>query len=223
MESAAEYTVQGSDEQGTDAWRYARAGFCTASNFAKVMTEPDAAGKKAGRTIGKTAEKYLDQVLTEYLTGRPAPEIHIAAFEYGHRWEQEAREVFEDRTGLNVDVVGFIQHQELPRVGCSPDGLIGDTEGLELKCPINWENHTHNLRTKEVPPEYMAQIQGAMWVTKRDRWYFASYCPFIQEPDLRMVIVPVERDEKFIARLETAVTRFVRVLLESIHELGGRS
>ena len=186
------------------------------------MTGPDAAGKKAGRTIGKTAEKYLEQVLTEYLTGRPAPEMHLAAFDYGHKWEQEAREVFEDRTGLNVDVVGFIQHQELPRVGCSPDGLIGDTEGLELKCPINWENHTHNLLTREVPPEYMAQVQGAMWVTKRSRWYFASYCPYIQEPALRMVIVPVERDEEFIGRLEAAVTRFVTVLLQSIQELSGR-
>jgi len=217
MESTAEYAVQGSPE-----WKAARLGFCTASNFAKVMAQPDAAGKKAGRIIGRTAEDYLEQLLNEYGTGLPTPEMHIAAFEWGHRWEQEAREVFEDRTGLNVDVVGFIHHQTLPKVGCSPDGLIGDTEGLELKCPINGKNHAHNLRAKEVPSEYVAQIQGAMWITQRSHWYFASYDPRWRDPELRMVIVLVERDEEFIAKLETAVTRFVRVLLESIQELGGR-
>jgi hypothetical protein len=61
-----------------------------------------------------------------------------------------------------------------------------------------------------------------MWVCRKSYSHYVSYDPRVKEPKLRTIIIPVQRDEIFIAELEAKVTRFVRVLLESIQELSGR-
>jgi predicted phage-related endonuclease len=93
---------------------------------------------------------------------------------------------------------------------------------LEIKCPFGTKEHVRTALSQEVPDQYIAQVQGQLWVTGRQWSHFVSYDPRVKNAGLRMIVVPVERDEEFIGRLETAVTRFVRVLLEAIQELGGR-
>jgi hypothetical protein len=41
----------------------------------------------------------------------------------------------------------------------------------------------------------------------------------VRDPGLRLVVIPVQQDEAFIAEMETKVRNFVRVLLESIQAL----
>lgn len=80
-------------------------------------------------------------------------------------------------TGLHVEQVGFITREDW--AGCSPDGLIGETAGLEIKCPFG-------LRKDEKPqfksifddlPHYFDQVQFSLWVTGRDVWHFYQWSP----------------------------------------------
>lgn len=217
METQSQYTVQGSDE-----WKAARLGHLGASRFADVLTEPRSKADKEAGKLSATAETCLLAILGEYLTGLPSDDFTSAATRWGTEWEPEARSVYESTMDCDVDQVGFIHHPTLPRVGCSPDGLVGADGLIEIKCPFGTKEHVRTALSQEVPDQYIAQTQGQLWVTGRKWSHFVSYDPRVKDTALRLIVVPVERDEEFIGKLEQAVTRFVRVLLESIQELGGR-
>jgi len=83
--------------------------------------------------------------------------------------------------------------------GASPDGLIGEDGLLEIKCPLA---HTHvgYLREGVLPPKYIPQVQGQLWVTGRQWCDFVSY-----HPELKIMIVRVERDDSYIFTLANLV------------------
>ena len=181
-------------EQGTEAWFQARAGLPTSSEFKTVQ----ASGKGGGESI--TRAKYMRQLAGEILTGEPAPagytNDHMAR---GHEQEDDARRLFSLITDLEPIRVGFVREG---RAGCSPDSLIGENAGLEIKCAIP-AVQIERLQLGRLPPEHVAQVQGSLWVTGRDHWHFVSYCP-----RLPPLIVRVERDEAYIAKLAEAVAAF---------------
>jgi len=151
METTAEYAVQGSPE-----WKAARLGFCTASRFADVLTEPRSkADKEAGR-LSATAETYMLALLGEYLTNLPADDYQSPAMRWGTEWEAEARSVYEDTMDCDVDTTGFVHHPTIPKVGCSPDGLIGTDGLLEIKAPFTTNEHVRTALSLEVPEQYFA-------------------------------------------------------------------
>ena len=125
------------------------------------------------------------------------------ALAWGHEVEQFARDAYELETGNVVQQVGFIEHQEFPFAGASPDGLIDDDGGLELKCPRDSRIHLDRFLSG-VPSEYIPQIQGCMWVTGRQWWHFASYDPRMPESH-RLLIIKVPRDDAVIAKIQAAV------------------
>src|SRR6185369_5940490 len=134
----------------------------------------------------------------ERLTQRPVDSFLSFAMRQGQEREPAARLAFEIQTGRLVQQVGFCRHDSLA-AGCSPDGLIGDDEGLELKSP---EPHAHLacLRTERVPSQYVWQVQGGLWITGRKRWRFVSFNPDFPE-ELQLVIVTEPRDQAAIDRL----------------------
>jgi len=181
-------------EQGTLAWFEARAGIPTASEFKTVQ----ASGKGGGESV--TRAKYLRQLAGEILTGEPAPagysNDHMLR---GQEQEDDARRLFSLITDLEPERVGFVREG---RAGCSPDSLIGEDAGLEIKCAIP-AVQIERLQLGRLPPEHVAQVQGSLWVTGRKHWWFTSYCP-----RLPPLIVKVERDEAYIAQLAKAVEAF---------------
>ena len=60
-------------------------------------------------------------------------------------------------------------------------------------------------------------------MTGRRYLHFVSYDPRVKDTGLRLIVVTVERDEEFIARLESSVVRFVKVLLQAIQALSERA
>ena len=201
-------------DQRTDAWHAARAGKFTGSRFADLL----AVSKRDGKPL-KAYDDLIWQIVTERLTQQPSESITAAALQWGTEVEEYAREAFELETGLVVQEVGFIPHPEHAFIGVSPDGLIGDTSGLEIKCPKNPAIHLERFLTG-MPDMYRAQVQGCMWVTGRTHWHFASYDPRMPESH-RLLIIPVERDDAFIAQLESAALRAeaqVQAMLESLME-----
>ena len=60
-------------------------------------------------------------------------------------------------------------------------------------------------------------------MTGRTYSHFVSYDPRVKDTGLRLIVVPVARDDEFIARLECSVVRFVKVLLQAIQTLNERA
>lgn len=181
-------------EQGSAEWFAVRAGVVTASEFATVQAK----GKDGGRSL--TRDKYMRQLAGEILTEEPAPEGYSNAFmERGKELEDEARKMFAFMSDVEPVRVGFIKDG---RAGCSPDSLVNDDAGLEIKVAIP-AVQIERLQRGRLPPEHVAQVQGSLWVTGRRSWHFVSYCP-----KLPPLILEVGRDETYIAQLAKAVDAF---------------
>lgn len=187
--------------QGSEAWRLDRNGRATASRFKDVQAK-----LKSGKGEAATRSSYRMELVVERLTGTPQEGYTNKAMEWGTQNEDAAREAAMDKTGLWIVQTGFIPHAEL-MAGASPDGLIEQDGGCEIKCPFNSVVHVETLRNG-MPPEHVAQVQGNMWITGRQYWLFVSYDPRMPE-HLRLHCERIERDEKYIAELEAEVRAFL--------------
>lgn len=196
-------------EQGSPEWFAARAGIATASEFKTVLRE----GKSGSASVTRAA--YLRKLAGEVLTGEPAPEGYSNTFmERGQALEDEARRMFAFMRDAEPLRVGFIRNE---RVGCSPDSLIGEDSGLEIKIAIP-SVQIERLQWGRLPPEHVAQVQGSIWITGRQSWEFMSYCP-----KLPPLIVRVPREEAYILTLAKAVDAFndeLDALVASIRSYG---
>lgn len=186
--------------QGTPEWLAARAGHVTASRFKDVLAKG-----KSGEAI--TRRNYRFQLVTERLTGLPCETYKNGAMEWGTAHEPDARQAYEAKTAAIVEEVGLILHPSIAWVGASPDGLIEDDGGMEIKCPAQSAVHVETI-TSGVPSEHRAQIQGAMWVTGRKWWDYASFDPRMPE-NLQLYVERVQRDEGYIKALEEEVIKFL--------------
>jgi hypothetical protein len=160
------------------------------------------------------------QLACERLTGQPVQRLDTAAMAWGRDQEAAAAALYADRTGAQVEEIGFVRHPHL-EAGCSPDGLI-DWDGLiEIKCPFNPINHVETLEGG-VPAEHIAQIQGQMWVTGRTWCDFVSFDPRMP-PRLQLYVQRVDRDPAYITKLGDEVASFlseVSAMVERIQRLG---
>lgn len=194
-------------EQRSPEWFQARLGKATASRFADIM-----ATTKSGPSA--TRKNYLSELVLERLTHKPTESYTNQAMINGIETEPLAKLRYELATGLNVIDTGFWEHKSL-LAGASPDGLIGDNGLLEIKCPIP-STHIQTLKTRKTPPKYIAQIQGQMWITKRDWCDFVSFNSDMPV-NAQLFIVRVLRDEGYIKNLE----KEVRVFLDEVKEQVG--
>lgn len=181
-------------EQRSPEWYAARAGKLTASRFKDVL------GTKAARA------KYMREIVFERLAGQAKHSVNSKSMSWGTEVEPFSAEAFQLRTGLIVDVAEFVTHPRYPFIGCSPDGLIGDDEGLEMKSPHDEAVHIETWLTG-MPADHKAQVQGSLFVTGRQAWYFTSYDPR-QAERFRLYIERVARDEKYIANLAGELLQF---------------
>lgn len=187
--------------QRSPEWFAARRGRATASRFADVLSR----GRNGGESAARRA--YRSQLVVERLTGQVAPGYENDAMRWGVEQEPIARAALELATGLSIEECDFIPHAEIA-AGCSPDGLYGDHGGVEIKCP-NTATHLEYLsRGAGCPAEYVAQVQGCLWITGRSEWLFASFDPRLP-PKLRLYHSLVKRDEAYIETLEREVRAFV--------------
>jgi hypothetical protein len=188
-------------EQGSPEWFAARVGIPTASEFSTVMAK----GKDGGKSV--TRRTYMLKLAGEILTGEPMESYTNVHMERGREMEAEARSAYELMRDVDTLQVGFIVNGDK---GCSPDSLIGEDGGLEIKTALP-HIQVERLLKGELPSEHKAQVQGNMWVTERKFWDFVSYCP-----RLPLLIVRVPRDDGYIATLAGAVKAFNEELAETV-------
>jgi len=190
-------------KQGTPQWYTIRCGVPTASNFDKIITSKGEPSKQARKYLYKTAGESLTEV--------PEETYQNQAMIRGIEMEDEARSLYELITGTTVKKVGFCLNDK--GAGCSPDGLVGDDGGIQIKCP-SIAVHVGYLLDGKLPTDYFQQVQGEMYVTDRKWWDFVSYYP-----GLRPLIIRVERDEEFIKKLHNELNKFCKDLKDIINKI----
>lgn len=184
-------------EQGSAEWFTARAGIPTASEFSTVMAKGE----------GKTRKTYMLKLAGEILTEEPMPSYSNADMERGKVMEDEARDLYSFTADVEPQRVGFIRNGDK---GASPDSLIGDNGGLEIKSALAHIQIERLLRD-ELPSEHKAQVQGCLWIAEREWWDFTSYCP-----KLPLFVKRVYRDEDYIKKMSDEVDRFNAELQQTV-------
>lgn len=183
--------------QGEHEWLTARVGKVTASEADNLLT-PEFEIRK-----GETPKTYLCRKVAEATLGRPLEGFTSFATEQGQELEQEARSwfAFDNDGKYRVQNVGFVEGDD-GRCGCSPDALLDDDGGLELKAPQP-TNHVRYLLNGELPKDYAVQVHFSMYVTHRPWWMFVSY-----RRKFRPLVLRIERDERIIAKIGDALGKF---------------
>lgn len=182
--------------QGSDEWLKLRCGVITASELDRLVT-PKFEIRKWSTEMPKT---YLAEKLAETWCG-PLASANAFAMEQGKWLEKEALPAYKIEFG-DVRRVGFCMMTN-GRVGCSPDGLVGEEGGVEIKCPEPTQ-HIKYLLGGTLPDDYAPQVHGSMLVTGRPWWDFMSY-----QRDLPSLFLRVHRDEQKIQTLQTAIGDFI--------------
>jgi YqaJ-like viral recombinase domain len=184
-------------EQNSAKWIRARTGRITASRICDLMATLKRGGEAASR------RDYRAELIAERLTGKAENCYVSKEMRYGSEQEPFARTAYEIRTENIVDQVGFVFHPRLDFSGASPDGLIREDGGLELKCPKT-TTHLAYIGAGIVPKEYEYQMLWNMACAEREWWDFASFDPRLPEK-LRLFIVRMPRDGGRIREIEREV------------------
>jgi len=183
-------------QQRSEEWFAARRGLPTCSRFNQILTAVQGKPSSAQDTL-------INELIAESLC--PPEEGFIrpasAEMEYGMKLEAEARCCYElEYAREPMSEVGFML-ADCGMFGGSPDALVGESGGVEIKCP-NASTHIGYFRAGVLPSEYRCQVHGYMVVSNRPWWDFFSYARNI--PPFR---VRVPRDD-FTAKLEAEVLSF---------------
>jgi putative phage-type endonuclease len=194
--------------QGTPEWLSARAGRVTASMISNVLMKPETAGFR----------DYQAQLVAEILTGKPQGSDYTNShMQFGTETEPLARSAYEAETGFSVDEVGLCIHPTIERAGASPDGLVGNSGLVEIKCP-KVATHLAYQIAGVVPSGYKNQMMWQMACTGRDWCDFVSFRHDLPE-HLQLFVVRFKRDPARILELETAVVAFLDTVDKMLSQL----
>ena len=199
-------------EQNTPEWHARRAGKFTGSRFVDVM----ARNKRTGEPL-KAYHDLIWQLVVERMTQQQDEGVDSYSMRWGKDLEGFARQEYELTTGHTVEQVDFVDHPEYPFVGCSPDGLVSTDGGTEFKCPKDSAIHLQRF-IDGMGEEFAPQVQGCLWVTGRQWWDWTTYDPRMPESH-RLLIIHVERDDAYIAKLEAAVLEAEQLVVARLAEI----
>lgn len=192
-------------EQRSPEWFDAICGNVGASQIDKIIT-----------TKGEPSKSRTDYMMTlaaERITGRGEVGFITQAMLNGIEREAEAISLFEMAKGVEIAQVGLVYKDEDKLCHCSPDGLIGDDAGFEVKNPMS-KTHVKYLLDGKLPTEYFCQVQFSLYVTERETWWFMSHYP-----GLKPLMIEVRRDEKWIDKCDTELKLFNDQLDDMVRKL----
>jgi len=187
-------------EQGTPEWHELRRGKVTASRVADILAKT-----KTGPSASR--QNYLIELALQQVTKTIEESYTNAAMEWGTQTEPQARVAYEVKTGNFVDQVAFVDHPTISGFGCSPDGLVGDSGLIEIKCP-NSATHWSYIKANAPPNKYFIQMQAQMAVTGAKWCDFVSFDSRMPERS-QLLIVNVPRDNEYILYMETEIKQFL--------------
>jgi hypothetical protein len=148
-------------EQRSTEWFQLRVGLLTGSASDALI-----AVRKRGTSELKARADLRRRLVCERITGLSSEgTFRSDAMQRGTDCEPLAFAAYEAMTGQVVNRVGFVQHATL-KAGCSPDGYVGDWDGLiELKCPLSTTHLEYLLNPGTLLDAYRGQGLHALWLT----------------------------------------------------------
>lgn len=191
--------------QGSDEWLAARCGLITASEMKLILTPT----LKFANNDKSRAHFY--ELAFQRLTGFVEPQYVSDAMLRGQEDEIYARAAYEEHYAPVVET-GFITNDQWGfTIGYSPDGLVGDDGLIECKSR-GGKFQVQTIAGRDVPDEYMLQLQTGLLVTGRKWIDFISYCGglpmFVRriepEPEIQEAIIAAA------ANAEAAITQIQR-------------
>lgn len=197
--------------QGSLQWSLLRSGIVTASEMDSLVTP------KFKIKTGDAVDSYLAAKTAEFWQSGPLPSKPVWDMEQGAILEAEARDWFSFTYDTGITKVGFITTDD-GNVGCSPDGLLPNDCGIEIKCPLA-QTHTGYLLDGILPEKYEHQIHASMFVTGFNHWKFFSH-----RRGFPGFVLTVARDEKKIAVIAEALALFrekFEVAMRRMEEING--
>jgi predicted phage-related endonuclease len=108
------------------------------------------------------------------------PDEYEDMMERGNALEKDAIARFEEEEGkkVNTDLVMWVR-EDNDSIALSPDGFIGETEAVEVKCLAS-EIHLKAIIENEIPDEYHFQtLQYFIVNDKLEKLHFVMYDPRI--------------------------------------------
>ena len=141
------------------------------------------------------AEKKLD------LPDKPG-DAESEAMLWGRVLEEPVRAEWERRSKLIAlpTPLSIVRDPEFSFLFASPDALVDDDAGLEIKTASEWKNADWS---NEVPLGYQIQMQHYLMVTGRERWHVAALIG-----GQKLVCATVERNEDFIKTLRESLVEW---------------
>jgi len=188
-----------------DEWLKARIRRITGSRLKDIVTQ---------RGTGKKIGYY--ELIAERLA---LPSDGQDPMERGEELEKEAIERFEIETKKTVDsslVLWICQDNE--NIAISPDGFIGETQAVEVKC-LSSARHIEALLTNEVPSEYHFQkLQYFIVNPKLQTLYFVFYDPRLMVKDYFVIEIDraevQEECEKYLAYQEDVLKEINQIVAD---------
>lgn len=183
-------------QQGSTAWYQLKLGVISASNASKAVAKKDS----------ETRASYMAELGAQVATGL-MEEINSRHLDWGNDHEDAARAMYEFTTGNKVVELPFVFKDSSFRAGCSPDGIVSESKGMEIKCPSNSANYMKFLTDDKIKSEYVWQAQFTLWVMDADQWDFVQYDPRFQRNPMK--VLTLERDEEKMKTLDDAIPQFI--------------
>ena len=184
-------------KQGSDEWSALRLGKITGTRLKDVFA--------------KDNTPLIDELISEIGAGITEPNFINFAMQQGIDREPLARNEYKKINDFEVIETGFITHDDLDFLGCSPDGLIclgvNYYAGLEIKCPTA-KTHVKYLRQNQIPNEYKYQILNYFLCI--DNCEFVDFVSF--NPDFKpkpLFIFRAERND-YLEQIDEAKTELVK-------------
>jgi hypothetical protein len=180
--------------QGSEEWHQLRLGKLTGSQAHILLLKDNS----------KTKETYINSKVAEIATGRRSDTdiwANSRHMERGKQLESTIVFLYEIKKSVTVEHAGFIEIDNL--VGCSVDGLVGDTGLIEVKAP-DTPGYVKVVAEDYIDSKYFAQMQFNLYVTKRKWCDYVCYNQYFPNP---LHILRIERDEDFIQWLAKEIKK----------------
>lgn len=195
-------------EQRTDEWLRSRNGKFTASEIHKLM------GIKG---LGETGKSYAIEKAIEQLFGDMEENFISFDMQKGIELEPLAFAKFKDLKELDfIEVKNCSFFKICENSGASPDGIVGENDILEIKCPKS-NTFFKLVADEEIDKKYFYQMQMQMLATGGEKAYFFNY--LIHEGEEFHHEIIVKRCEKTIELMKERIEEATKIKLEYIEKI----
>lgn len=192
--------------QRSEQWLADRLGVITSTRAHDLLSSPT------------TRKTLMAQLISEHATALKKEVPQTAAMIRGSEIEDEAVSYYQIMTDAQVHGDdSYLVSRDHPLFACSPDGLVGEDGGIEIK-RLDEHNHIKTM-LGDIDKKYLSQIKWCLFVTGRKWWDYVGYCETMPEP-LTSDIRRLKREDLEIEKVEEIAFSFVRELEENLIKFG---